>query len=120
MDIEDRAYASGMEQAFVRSGFSKKASHDVSEAITELTKKASLFNFSDSPYGGGGISLSSILVPLLAAGGAGFIAYNAGQQGSPDKSAFTNIKNYLGSNLSKLFRRDTVPALTHFTKLPNY
>lgn len=119
MDIKDRAYASGMEQVFVRSGFSKKASHDVSEAITELTKKASLFNFSDSP-GGGGISLSSILIPLLAAGGAGYIAYNAGQQGSPYKSSFTNIKNYLGSSLSKLFRKNTSPALFNYASLPNY
>lgn len=109
MDIFEKAYASGIEEVLNANGFTKKASSNIARVTTRLKKQASLFNFGDSQ--GGGISLSSILIPLLAAGVTGYVGYNAGMQGSKRRSAFTNIKNYLGKNLSKIVPDKKQPSL---------
>ena len=114
MNHIEKAYASGMEEVFKTHGFNKTAAHRTAEAITELTKKASLFNFSDNPYGGG-ISLSSILIPLLAAAGAGYVGYNAGLNGLKNRSAYDNVKNYIGDTLGKFIRPRRTPSLFNFT-----
>lgn len=112
-DIE-RAYMAGMIGTFVANGVEKTAAHAISGMKVGLEKKASMFNFSDNPYGGGGISLSSILIPLLAASAAGYVGYNAGLNGSKNKSAFSNVKNYLGGTLDKVVRKNKSPALFNF------
>lgn len=112
-DIE-KAYASGMAEVFARSGMSKRAAHAVTGMTVGLEKKASMFNFSDNPYGGGGIHLSSIILPLLAAAAVGYVGYNAGIEGSPNRSAFKNINNYIGRNLSKIVRKNRSPSLFNF------
>jgi hypothetical protein len=109
MNTIEKAYASGMTEIFNSNGMSKKASYRTAKLITKLQKKASLFNFGDSQ--GGGFSLSSILIPLLAAGATGYVAYNAGLQGSKRRSAFSNIKNYIGRSLSNVVRNDKAPTL---------
>ena len=109
MDITERAYASGMEEVFNANGLTKRASHNTARLIAKLTKKASLISFGGE---GGGFSLSSLILPLIAAGGAGYIAYNAGQQGSKRKSAYANIKDYLGRSLSNIIR-NTKPIALH-------
>lgn len=116
MSIKDKAYARGMAEVFASNGFHRTAACKVAEAITGLTKKASLFNFSDSPYGGGGISLSSVLIPLLAAAGTGYVAYNAGIQGSKNRSAYSNIKNYIGRSLDKIVRPKRTPAMFNYNE----
>jgi hypothetical protein len=108
-DIE-RAYAAGMAETFARSGLSKRAAHAVTGMTVGLEKKASMFNFSDNQYGGGGIHLSSLILPLLAAAAAGYVGYNSGITGSTGKSAFQNIKNYLGRGLDKIVRKNRSPS----------
>jgi hypothetical protein len=110
MNSIDRAYVQGMAEAFQASGLSKSAAYDVAKSTTAMVKKASLFNFGNSPYDGGGISLSSILIPLLAASAAGYVGYQSGIGGKKDRSAFQNVKNYIGRTLSPLFRDNKPPA----------
>lgn len=113
MNRVDKAYTSGMEEVFKSYGLNKTAAHKTAEAITEMKKKASMFNFSDYPSGG--MSLSSILIPLLAAAGAGYVGYNAAMNGSKNKSAYDNVKNYFGNALSKVVRPRKAPSLFNFT-----
>lgn len=96
MNSYERAYSEGFNSVLGASFHSSGGA---------MEKSAALFNFGDSDNGGGGFSLSRILIPLLAAGGAGYIAYNAGMEGDPNRSSFSNIKSYLGSRMEKLFRK---------------
>lgn len=111
MSSVDRAYVQGMAEALQAGGLSKSAAYDVAKSTTAMVKRASLFNFGNSPYGdGGGISWSSILIPLLAASATGYIGYQAGIGGKKNRSAFQNVKNYIGRTLSPLFRDNKPPA----------
>lgn len=112
MDSIERAYVSGMEGVFASRGLNKTAAHNTAKAITALSKKASMFGLGDSPYGG--MSLSSILIPLLAASAVGYVGYNAGLGGNRNRSAFDNVKNYIGGKLNKLVRNQKAPSLFNF------
>ena len=116
MNSTDMAYVNGMAETFQAGGLSKTAAHNVAKSTASMIKRASLFNFGNSPYGdGGGISLSNILLPLLAATASGYVAYNAGIQGNKKKSAFSNIKNYIGRTLSPLMRNTKAPAFFDYS-----
>ena len=117
MDIIDKAYIDGMAETFRTGGLSKSASYDAAVKTASLVKRASLFNFGNSPYDGGGPSISSILIPLIAAGLTGYFGYQAGLQGSRNRSAFSNVKNYLGRTLSKFTRNTKPPALFDYTSM---
>ena len=117
MNSIDMAYVNGMAETFQTGGLSKTAAHNVAKSTASMIKRASLFNFSNSMDGGGGISLSSILIPLIAAGLAGYAGYNAGIEGSRNKSAFTNIKDYLGRSLNKVVRDPKAPAMFNFSSM---
>ena len=119
MNILERAYASGMEDVFNNNGFTKKASHNASIVLTRLTKKESLFNFSDY-QNNSGLSLTNLILPLLAIGGTGYLAYNAGLHGSRKRSAYSNIKNYLGRSLSAILRNTKAPAIHDYAANTHY
>jgi len=116
MNSIDMAYVNGMAETFQTGGLSKTAAHNVAKSTASMIKRASLFNFGNSPYGdGGGISLSSILIPLIASGLVGYVGYNAGLEGSRNKSAFSNIKNYIGRKLSPLVRSNKAPGFFDYS-----
>lgn len=110
-NMEKKAYASGIKEIFDAYGITTKA---------PLTKRA-LFNFSDQQDGGGlTSSLTKLLLPLIAAGGIGYIAYNAGKYGSKRKSAYSNIKNYMGRSLNSIIRNTKAPAIHDFAANTHY
>ena len=116
----DTAYTQGMQETLLRFGMDKQASSEVTDKVLKLRKQASLFNFSDNPYGGG-IKLHDILVPLLAAGLTGYVAYNAGQQGSRHRSAMSNIMDYIGRTGNKFIRKnDPKPTFDYKHMLENW
>lgn len=102
MNSLESAYAQGMAEIFQSYGINKTAAHKTAKIVTKLKKKASLFNFSDS--NNNGFSITKLLLPLLAIAGTGFIAYNSGKYGDKNKSAFTNVKNYIGSTINRYTR----------------
>lgn len=110
--MEKKAYAAGLEEVFNAYGLTK---------IAPLTKRADLFNFGDQQNSGGlTSSLTKLLLPLLAAGGIGYVAYNAGKYGSKRQSAYTNIKNYLGRSLSSIIRDTKAPAIHDYAANTHY
>lgn len=109
-------YGAGMADALSSAGFSKEAAAYVASASSTLRKKAALFNFGDG-YDGGGFSWSSVLIPLAAAALAGTVGYQSGIQGRRDRSAFNNIKNFLGRTGNELIRKSKPRPMYDYKRL---
>lgn len=100
------SYERGVAETLRLNGVNEKLAESLAEQVSGLRKKASMFNFSDHPDYGGGFSWSSVLIPLLAAAGAGYVGYQAGIGGDKDKSFLHNAKNFAGRFMDKYLRRE--------------
>ena len=105
------AYITGMIEAFEGAGANHEKAVKVASVLSEFRKTAYGFGVpwqaqeeDDQPF-----DWKSVVIPILAAGLAGFVGYQARDKGFPDRSMFSNIKNYVMGGARNLIRQGPRP-----------
>ena len=105
MNSITRSYIDGMSECLEKCGADHLTARMVASNAAALEKKAGILGLGDDYHGSSGITLNSILIPLLALGGGGYIGYQSAKNGNLNDSAYNNIKRYITSTARKLVRR---------------